>query len=395
MFLVPVMITGVRARNFRSLRDVDLSLGPLNALVGPNMGGKSNVLDLFHFLYETWFPQPGTFGPLSAVTRRQGMEEVLWKGGQDRLLSIGIDFVEPARPDRTFVYDIELLGGAGGYLTIQRETLVLREDGVDHQLIVRVDDYRWLANIDSGKLVSIQNERSAMELAPPNWDGYPLKVFVQNWRFYQLVPVLMKQANPMTAGNVLEPSGANLSAWLMWLQTRSQESFARIAEVTRDMFPEVRQLLTWPTQQGTVYLASQEQGLLRPTPLFQMSDGELSFIAFLSLILAPDELGGTVFFIEEPENHLHPRLFETLVALQRQLRQEVADRGVYPSQIVFTTHSPFVIDQMHLEEIVWVEKRQGETRIVRPDRKPHLRQLVEDQALGLGDLMFAGALGEE
>jgi predicted ATPase len=126
-----------------------------------------------------------------------------------------------------------------------------------------------------------------------------------------------------------------------------------------------------------------------------MSDGELSFIAFLSLIYAPDELGGTLFFIEEPENHLHPRLFETLVALERQVRQEVADRGGTPSQIIFTTHSPFVVDQMSLDEIIWVEKRQGETHIVRPDRRHHLRKLVEDEALGLGDLMFAGALGEE
>jgi predicted ATPase len=40
------MITRVRARNFNSVRDVDFSLGPLNVLAGPSMGGKSNVLDL-------------------------------------------------------------------------------------------------------------------------------------------------------------------------------------------------------------------------------------------------------------------------------------------------------------------------------------------------------------
>jgi predicted ATPase len=78
------MITRVRARNFKSLRDVDISLGPLNVLVGPNMGGKSNVLDLFRFLYECWFPQPRSFGPGGALTRRQGIEEVLWKGGQEK-----------------------------------------------------------------------------------------------------------------------------------------------------------------------------------------------------------------------------------------------------------------------------------------------------------------------
>jgi len=386
------MITHVRVRNFKSLRDVEFSLGALNVLVGPNMGGKSNILDLFRFLYECWSPTSGIPG---ALARRQGIEEVLWKGGQDTLLSISIEFVEPASQARTFEYEINILAGTGGYSIIQDETLTLRAGEKDYQLIAKEDGGRWLQNCNSQKFLSVQSDRSVMELAPPNWDGYPLKSFAQNWRFHQFVPGLMKQLNPMTAGNVLDSGGSNLSAWLMWLQTRSPHAFARIAEVARDVFPEVRDLLTWPTQQGTVYLASQEQGLLRPTPLFQMSDGELLFVALLSLIFAPDELGGALFFIEEPENHLHPKLFETLVALLRQVQQEAVARGVPPLQVVFTTHSPHVIDQMKLEEILWIAKKEGETKVIMPNGKPHLKKLVEDEELGLGDLMFAGALGEE
>jgi hypothetical protein len=44
---------------------------------------------------------------------------------------------------------------------------------------------------------------------------------------------------------------------------------------------------------------------------------------------------------------------------------------------------------------LWVEKRRGETKVIRPNDRPHLRKLVEDEELGLGDLMFAGALSEE
>ncbi|MGO4879881.1 MAG: AAA family ATPase [Bryobacteraceae bacterium] len=382
----------MRAKNFKSLRDVDIALGPLNVLVGPNMGGKSNVLDLFRFLYECWSPQ---FGPATALARRQGIDEVLWKGSQDRLLSIAIEFSERQPASAQFAYELEIMGGAGGYFTVQKENLTLREDGNEYPLIVTEREGRWLKNTDRSGLVIVQADRSGMELALPNWHGYPLKLFAQNWRFHQFVPPVMKQANQMTAGNVLDLHGSNLSAWLMWLQTKSPQAFARIAEVARDVFPEIRELLTWPTQQGIVYLASNERGLLRPTPLFQMSDGELAFIAYLSLILAPDELGGTLFFIEEPENHLHPKLFETLAALLRQTQQEVANRGVPRSQIVFTTHSPRLLDQMKIEEILWVAKRDGETKVIRPDNKPHLKKLVEDEELGLGDLMFAGALADE
>ena len=389
------MLTRLQTRNFKSLRNLDLALGPLNALVGPNMGGKSNVLDALRFLYEFWFPQPGTFGPVSALARRGGIDEVLWKGGQERLLSIRSEFSDLISPDRTFEYAIELVGGVGGFVNIQTEGLVVREGGKQHALIIRDSEGRWLVNADQQRLVRVEAERSAMELAPPNWDGYPLKWFARNWRFYQLVPSLMKQFNQVTEGAVLETYGQNLSAWLMWLQTRAPESFSRIAEAARDVFPDVRNLLTWPTQQGTVSLGSQEKSLSRPTPIYQMSDGELSFIAFLSLICAPDDLSGTLFLVEEPENYLHPRLIETLVGLLRQVRTEVADRQAPASQILLTTHSTYLVDQMELEELIWVQKRDGETKVVRPSEKSHLRKLVEEETLGLGDLMFAGVLGEE
>src|SRR5699024_11358393 len=40
----------LEVKNFRSLRQVSVPLGPLNVLVGPNGAGKSNLLDVFKFL---------------------------------------------------------------------------------------------------------------------------------------------------------------------------------------------------------------------------------------------------------------------------------------------------------------------------------------------------------
>jgi hypothetical protein len=165
------------------------------------MGGKSNILDLFRFLYECWSPQ---FGPGNALTRRQGIDEVLWKGSQDRVLSIAIQFLEAARLGREFKYELEIAAGAGGYFTIQKETLTLREGGKDNELIVRESDGRWLENADSAKLAFIPAERSGMESAPPNWDGYPLKFFAQSWqcpRHTRLKPLRLADvaANPIAS----------------------------------------------------------------------------------------------------------------------------------------------------------------------------------------------------
>jgi len=42
---------------------------------------------------------------------------------------------------------------------------------------------------------------------------------------------------------------------------------------------------------------------------------------------------------------------------------------------------------------VWVGRKDGETTVFRPADKVHLKKLIEDKDLGLGDLMFTGVLG--
>ncbi len=44
------MIKKLRVRNFLSLKEVDLELHARNVLVGPNMSGKSNLIDCLRFI---------------------------------------------------------------------------------------------------------------------------------------------------------------------------------------------------------------------------------------------------------------------------------------------------------------------------------------------------------
>jgi predicted ATPase len=71
---VPVpMITRVRLKNFRSIAECDVTLGPLTILVGPNGSGKSNFLHALDFLSDAL---------------RDGLESALESRGEmDSLLS--------------------------------------------------------------------------------------------------------------------------------------------------------------------------------------------------------------------------------------------------------------------------------------------------------------------
>ncbi len=390
------MITRLKVSNFKSLRNIDLTLGSLNVLVGPNMAGKSNILDVFRFLHEAFFPEARTQGILYALAQRGGVSEVLWKGGDDKLISLALERADEDDPNTKYIYELELIAGAGGFASRQKESLKFIRSGQQSDLISHEGGMSRLVNADGQGAGSIgSSEVAALQYATPNWDGYRFYEWVRNWHFYHLVPPAMKERSSMALGQALTPDGDNLSAWLMWLQTNSPESFRRINEVVCDIFPDVLQLKTVPGQDGNVHLATQETGLKRPINVWQASDGLLVLTALLSLIYAPSEPSGALFCIEEPENHLHPRLLETLVALLRQVQEEVRESKSLPAQIIVTTQSPYLVDQMSIDEIIWVERKNGETRLYRPANKAHLKKLVENKELGLGDLMFSGALGEE
>jgi len=176
----------------------------------------------------------------------------------------------------------------------------------------------------------------------------------------------------------------------MQLQTRYSDAFARIQQVCRDVLPGFVDLFTSPTQQATVLVGSREEHLKRPLSAWEMSDGELAFVALLSLIYGPAELGAGLYCIEEPENHLHPRLIETLIELLRQAQDEPGASG--SAQVIATTHSPYLVDKLSLDELIVFEKRQGATVVTYPKDKAHLRELLQNEDLGLGDLFYSGAL---
>jgi len=156
------------------------------------------------------------------------------------------------------------------------------------------------------------------------------------------------------------------------------------------VFPDLQDVLSWPTPQSTVYIASREKYLASPTTVWQMSDGELSFIALLSLIFAPGELGAALYCIEEPENYLHPKLPTVLTELLKQAQLDIGPEK--SAQLVISTHSPQLIDMCSIEDLILFNRREGATICTRPRDNEHFKKLVESGEIGLGDLYYSGAL---
>jgi predicted ATPase len=385
------MLKSVRLQNFRCFRDVRVVLGLRNVLVGPNMSGKSNFIELFRFLKRVASPMAGTSGLASAFVG--GFEAYTWRGGDSRLIAIALegDGPDPAGQLTAWRYELYIVGDERGNIRVQEEQLVLTRDGRDYSLIRRQNGMREAVNCDGQQvLTGVDPTRSILEFEIPAWEGRFLREGILKCCFYRLDPRAMRKVNFPAAPPFLSETGDNLAAWLMLLQTRYSDMFQRVERVCRDVLPDFLKLFSWPTEQGTVMFGSQETFLRRPVSMWDMSDGELVFIAFLSLIFSPPELGAPLYFVEEPENHLHPRLIKILVELLGQVQDELGPSR--SAQLIATTHSPFLVDNVSLDELIVFGRREGATVVTYPRDKAHLRELLERRELGLGDLVYSGAL---
>lgn len=393
------MIKRVHVRNFKSLNDVSLELGLRNILVGPNMSGKSNFVSLFKFLTRMVLPAAGVYGLPNAVSQMGGFAELAWRGDTSNLISIALegdlsDGASGKLPDM-WSYKLDFVSDGRGHISVQEESLIFTgPSGEDHA--IRRDPRsgrREIISRQRGSIATVEDSsRSALEFEIPEWEGNRIRSLFATLRFHSLIPALMKQVNTTSAAAFLDEGGGNLSAWLLMLQTRYQEHFQRINLAAKGVFPDLASIFSFPTQQATVFLASQERFLRTPVPVWQMSDGALCFIAWLSLILCPPELGAPVYFVEEPENYLHPRLIEALFDL---LDQTQSTPGVNPAQILATTHSLVVVDRAALDDLIVFERRNGATTCTRPREREHLHELISRREVGLGDLYYSGALGRE
>src|SRR5574341_1507997 len=121
------MIKNLNVKNYKSLKDLDLELGRANVLVGPNMSGKSNLIDCFKF-----FTQMCISGVSKAFLDRGGFPEVAWKGEDSGPISFRLVVELEAnekKSEKRYEYEISIIGSHTGSISIKQEQLAVTSDG--------------------------------------------------------------------------------------------------------------------------------------------------------------------------------------------------------------------------------------------------------------------------
>ena len=363
-------LQNVRIKNFKAIRDSGrITLGPLTVFIGNNGAGKSSLIEALQ-LYRAVVTEgvDAAFAPFNGIqhARHKGARLLTNQAVADpesQQGAIGIRFAGKVPQWGKTEVDMALNVRGSGLQYIQAESCI-QPDGS-----AMIRDF-------AGAAATYGEGRSIVQ---PVGDLRRLYDAVERWQFVALQPDIMGPAQPQkrVRGRVaLARDGSNLGGFVLDLAERDANAFNGVVETMQFVLSyakDIRPVMPHGDIDRRVFLEMAEQNFRVPSWLF--SSGTLRLLAILCLLRDPDP--PPVIFIEELENGLDPRSIHLIV---EEVRNAVLS-GV--TQVIATTHSPYLLDLLTLDHLVLVERdAKGQPRFTRPASNTGLQQWASDFAPG-------------
>jgi len=384
--------------NFRTLKKVDVSLGPLNFLVGPNEAGKSNFLDVIQFLGDS-----ARLDLTEALRRRGGIDRVRFRGSTDAgAVSIKVEanvtkYSSPNAPDE---YELRFFSRR----VRDKSTILLRSEqftfkrtaGRGRRISVSGDkvefmDLRGKQEAESQRALPLRSDSLALSTLtrmPDSQGGDEIKRFADLFTTFRVFNVDVERARqPSRVGDSsLDMHASNLAASLIGLSAHDQ-IWADFVDDARAMVPglEAVEFEHLGGAGDAVAVHIRERGLKDATQLWDASFGTIRLLALLALLYDPNPPAITC--IEEIDHGLHPHLFDRLVDRLREASEK--------TQILVATHSPALVNRLRPEELLITERAEdGSTRLPAISADAIAEKIAAaGGVLQLGELWFSGSLG--
>lgn len=152
----------------------------------------------------------------------------------------------------------------------------------------------------------------------------------------------------------LRKNGGNLSQILNLLKLNHTFDFARLEDTFKNINPNFRSIEI-TNLYGQSYLSLLEKNMSRAIGALHISDGTLRFLLLESIFYNP--LRGSLVAIDEPERGLHPDMIRSVA--------EMIKYSTKQTQVIIATHSPHLLNQFDLEDVLVFEKNEENSTIVR------------------------------
>jgi len=324
--------THVHLENWRNFTQVAVDLQRRVFLVGPNASGKSNLLDVFRFLYDI-VSVGGGFQ--EAVRKRGGVSRLRCLAAR-RYPEIAIQ-VRIGTDDLASAWEYEIR-----FTQDNRQRPILKKERVAKEgtnILVRPDD--------DDKRDPERLTQTYLEQVNANQEFRDVADFFGSVRYLHIVPQLIREPD-RSVGKSKDPFGGDFLEQVARTLDKTQKArLRRILEALRVAVPQLKELELWRDVRGTPHLRGKYEHW-RPQGAWQteeqFSDGTLRLLGLLSATLD----GTGPLLLEEPELSLHPEVVRFIPQMFARTQRR------FGRQILVSTQSTDVLrdDGIGLDEVL-------------------------------------------
>jgi predicted ATPase len=365
-----------RLRNFKAVRDSKtIRFSPLTAFIGNNGSGKSSIVEGL-FTYQMIVRD----GLETAMNYWRGFEQIRNQAVAHPPISTNVDRPYERNPiefhsyGQTYRAEMSVTAAPNGDIFILEETLdLLKQITFTRDSIGRIYAMQNSQETYPEKCLDDESmlDSSAIKEQLRHWNASTLDDIL-NWQFINLNPSIMGHPQPQqrtAKQSPLNNDASNLSQYLLDIYKLDQDAFNGIVETLQYVLPYARDLQPTLTSRAElepkIYLQLTEGDFKIPGWLF--STGTLRILALLALLRHPQP--APLIVIEEIENGLDPRTIHLIV---EEIRNAVESGR---TQVIITTHSPYLLDLLNLSHLVLVERdSKGQPVFSRPANHQSLQE---------------------
>lgn len=392
-------LNSIHINHFKSLSDIKLeSLSPLTLLIGANGVGKSNLIDALRFLRDMVVE-----GLDHAISKRSGIITIRQHSPRKPYnVSIKISFTEKLKDGLTWqgYYEITIVSLSRGNYQVERESAKWYEQEYEYEddraISLGLIEKKFSRDVDgiltingiAGKFKLPKDQPALGSRGTFGKVAAPITDFLSRFRFSSIFPNTLREPSRPDTDRLLKESGENWASVIKALKRTSmgKHSLERVREMMQVVMPTLQDV---SVRTAGAYLVPQfrvkdnDKSAAHDFDPVQISDGTLRIFGILLALYqnpAPPFIA-----LEEPEQTVHPAILSMLSEAFR----EVSER----TQLLITTHSPYLVDFFAAEEIRIVSMQNGKTRIS-PIKSSQVES-VKENLISLQELMMAEGLMPE
>lgn len=406
-------ILNISVGGFRNIKSLQLSFDSITALVGLNGYGKSNVMDAIDFGFD--FIHSTSNSRIGMMSSKYGIPILKTNAGQNYSFDIEVKLTSNSKS-----YFVNY-GYSFSWQTnkapakIKKEYLNIKKDEKNQKFnsfILRTDNTAKYRPSETGrcnksikiddsslvisKLLSLDELYYADIVKQVNSIQYFIERHLDASPSFAPAPFVVKGFQELEL-----PGIQNIPRAIFYLKKDYSDKYELLINSFKQLFPDVKGIevqeikLNQPQKinisddapfvfTDSIYSMSiVDEKMIQPVGFESLSDGTKRIFLMLTFAIIADIKGLSMIAIEEPENSIHPCLFQNYIDVLSQL--------VNNCKIVFTSHSPYIIQYLNPHSIyIGLTTDSGEVsfgRIASTKVNALLRD-AEEYDKSLGDYIF-------